>query len=43
MEEARELFRNPRFVAIWVGIWASMLLAVVNIYEKLYLLTQFGD
>lgn len=41
--EPRELFSNPRFVALWVGIWAAMLLAVVNIYEKIYLLSQLGD
>lgn len=41
--EARELLHNPRFVALWVGIWAAMLLALVNIYEKMYLLSQLGS
>jgi hypothetical protein len=41
--EARELLRNPRFVAIWVGIWVCMLLAIENIIVKINLLMQMGD
>ena len=41
--EAKELFKNPRFVAIWVGIWVSMLLAIENILVKINLLMQMGD
>lgn len=43
MDEARELFRNPRFVAIWVAIWAGLLLAVENILTKISLLMQLGQ
>ena len=38
--EARELFRNPRFVAVWIAIWAGMVLAVENIFTKASLLMQ---
>ncbi|WP_442754104.1 hypothetical protein ACNHKD_14060 [Methylocystis sp. JAN1] len=41
--DARELLSNPRFVALWVAIWAAMLLAVVNIYEKIGLFLQLGS
>ena len=41
--EARELLKNPRFVAIWVAIWAGMLLAIENILVKINLLMQLGD
>ncbi|MEK4033761.1 hypothetical protein WOC76_15195 [Methylocystis sp. IM3] len=41
--EARELFRNPRFVALWIGVWAGMLLAVENIATKISLLMQLGQ
>jgi hypothetical protein len=41
--EARELLNNPRFVALWVGIWGAMLLAIVNVYEKISLLSQMGS
>ncbi len=40
--EARDLFRNPRFVALWIGIWAGMLLAVENVVTKVNLLMQLG-
>ncbi|WP_016919546.1 hypothetical protein [Methylocystis parvus] len=41
--EAKELLNNPKFVALWIAIWVLMLLAVVNIYEKLSLLAQLGQ
>ncbi len=41
--EAKELFKNPRFLAIWVGIWFSMVLAMENIVVKINLLMQMGD
>lgn len=40
--EAKELLHNPKFVALWIAIWAGMVLALVNIYEKLSLLAQLG-
>jgi hypothetical protein len=43
MVEARELFRNPRFVALWVAIWAGLLLAVENILTKISLLMQLAQ
>jgi hypothetical protein len=41
--EAKELLRNPRFVAVWVGIWFCMVLAMENIVVKINLLMQMGD
>jgi hypothetical protein len=41
--EAKELLRNPRFVAIWVAIWVGFLLAIENIIVKINLLMQLGD
>jgi hypothetical protein len=41
--EAKELFSNPKFVAMWVAIWACMLLAVENILTKASLLMQLGQ
>jgi hypothetical protein len=41
--EAKELLKNPRFVAIWVAIWVGMLLAMENIIVKINLLMQLGD
>lgn len=41
--EDKELLKNPKFVAIWVGIWVSMLLAIENIIVKINLLSQLGD
>jgi len=41
--EAKELLNNPKFVALWVGIWGALLLAVINIYEKISLLSQLGS
>jgi hypothetical protein len=41
--EARELFRNPKFVAMWVALWACMLLAVENVLTKASLLMQLGQ
>lgn len=38
-----ELLRNPKFVAIWIAIWAAMLLALENIITKIHLLMQLGD
>jgi hypothetical protein len=40
MSEARELFGNPKFVALWVAIWFGLLLAVENIVTKIGLLMQ---
>lgn len=40
--EARELLRNPKFVAIWIAIWAGTLLAIENIVTKISLLAQLG-
>ncbi len=41
--EAKELLNNPKFVALWVGIWGALMLAVINIYEKISLLSQLGS
>ncbi len=41
--EARELLSNPKFVAIWIAIWAGLLLAVENILSKINLLIQLGQ
>jgi hypothetical protein len=35
-----ELVKNPKFVALWVAIWAFMVLGVVNIITKINLLMQ---
>jgi len=40
MTEARELFRNPKFVAIWIAIWGGLLLAVINILTKITMLME---
>lgn len=42
MDEKGHL-KNPRFLAIWVGIWFCMLLAIENIIVKINLLSQIGD
>jgi hypothetical protein len=41
--EAGELFRNPRFVALWIAIWAGLVLAAENIVSKINLLMQLGQ
>lgn len=41
--EARELLSNPKFVAMWIAIWAGMLLAAENIVTKINLLMQLGQ
>lgn len=41
--EAKELLRNPKFIALWIGVWAGMLLAVENIATKITLLMQLGQ
>lgn len=41
--EARELLSNPKFVAMWIAIWAGMLLAAENIVTKINLLIQLGQ
>ncbi len=41
--EAKELFRNPKFVALWIGVWAGLLLAVENILTKINLLMQLAQ
>lgn len=41
--EAKELLRNPKFIALWIGVWAGMLLAVENIATKISLLMQLGQ
>ncbi len=41
--DAKELLRNPKFVALWMGVWAGMLLAVENILTKISLLIQLGQ
>jgi hypothetical protein len=41
--EARELVRNPKFVAMWVALWACLLLAVENVLTKASLLMQLGQ
>jgi hypothetical protein len=38
--EAPELLKNPKFVALWVAIWAFMVLAVLNIITKINLFMQ---
>lgn len=43
MVEAKELFRNPKFVALWVAIWAGLLLAIENILTKISLLMQLAQ
>lgn len=35
-----ELVKNPKFVALWVAIWAFMALGAVNIIAKISLLMQ---
>ena len=41
--EAKELVRNPRFVALWVAIWAGLLLAIANIATKISLLMSLAQ
>lgn len=41
--EAKELLKNPRFVAIWIAIWVGMLLSIENIIVKINLLMQLGE
>jgi predicted cobalt transporter CbtA len=43
MTEAKELFRNPKFVAVWIAIWAGLLLAIMNLFTKISLLMQLGQ
>jgi hypothetical protein len=43
MTEAKELLRNPKFVAIWIAIWAGILLAITNLFTKISLLMQLGQ
>jgi hypothetical protein len=38
--EASELFKNPKFIALWVAIWAFMVLAFLNILTKINLFMQ---
>lgn len=40
MAEAKELLRNPRFVALWVAIWGSLVLAIGNVFAKIGMLMQ---
>jgi hypothetical protein len=43
MTQAKELFRDPKFVAIWIAIWAGLLLAIENVFTKIGLLMQLGQ
>lgn len=42
MPEKDDLIRNPKFWAVWAGIWLGLLLALGNIYSKAVLLTQLA-
>jgi hypothetical protein len=41
--EAKELLRNPKFVALWIATWACLLLAIENIVTKINLLMSLGQ
>ena len=38
-----ELAKNPKFIGLWLAIWAGLLLAVVNIAAKINLFIQLSS
>ena len=38
-----ELAKNPKFIALWLAIWAGLLLAIVNIAAKISLFMQLSS